>query len=180
MVWCSLLLLADQNWLEDLTHQSNVSRVAQWKRAGPITQRSVDRNYALLEKSFVFFHLIFLPPLHFLHVKEYHACVHCIQQDPLAQRIARWTSNPKVLGSIPRWVGNHFSMLQDVRMAEWSKAPDSRNTPCSAIQSKPMRLLVLDEGMGSNPISDKLILTKFKEVSPTKRWICLKLFVCTW
>ena len=27
----------------------NVSRVAQWKRAGPITQRSVDRNHALLE-----------------------------------------------------------------------------------------------------------------------------------
>ena len=26
-----------------------VSRVAQWKRAGPITQRSVDRNHALLE-----------------------------------------------------------------------------------------------------------------------------------
>ena len=25
------------------------SRVAQWKRAGPITQRSVDRNHALLE-----------------------------------------------------------------------------------------------------------------------------------
>ena len=24
------------------------SRVAQWKRAGPITQRSVDRNHALL------------------------------------------------------------------------------------------------------------------------------------
>ena len=24
-------------------------------------------------------------------------------QVPLAQRIARWTSNPKVLGSIPRW-----------------------------------------------------------------------------
>ena len=28
------------------------SRVAQWKRAGPITQRSVDRNYALLVKFF--------------------------------------------------------------------------------------------------------------------------------
>ena len=27
----------------------NDSRVAQWKRAGPITQRSVDRNYALLK-----------------------------------------------------------------------------------------------------------------------------------
>jgi hypothetical protein len=25
------------------------------------------------------------------------------QSVPLAQRIARWTSNPKVLGSIPRW-----------------------------------------------------------------------------
>ena len=29
------------------------SRVAQWKRAGPITQRSVDRNYALLEAFFL-------------------------------------------------------------------------------------------------------------------------------
>ena len=28
------------------------SRVAQWKRAGPITQRSVDRNYALLVSFF--------------------------------------------------------------------------------------------------------------------------------
>ena len=27
---------------------------------------------------------------------------------PLAQRIARWTSNPKVLGSIPRWDEYHF------------------------------------------------------------------------
>ena len=30
------------------------SRVAQWKRAGPITQRSVDRNYALLRFQKVF------------------------------------------------------------------------------------------------------------------------------
>ena len=29
-------------------NQYTDSRVAQWKRAGPITQRSVDRNYALL------------------------------------------------------------------------------------------------------------------------------------
>ena len=27
---------------------------------------------------------------------------------PLAQRIARWTSNPKVLGSIPRWDDRFF------------------------------------------------------------------------
>ena len=33
----------------------DVSRVAQWKRAGPITQRSVDRNHALLYfKNFIF------------------------------------------------------------------------------------------------------------------------------
>ena len=28
--------------------ETDESRVAQWKRAGPITQRSVDRNHALL------------------------------------------------------------------------------------------------------------------------------------
>ena len=33
------------------------SRVAQWKRAGPITQRSVDRNYALL--TFLLFVFVF-------------------------------------------------------------------------------------------------------------------------
>ena len=40
-----MLLLIKTSWqlvLED-------SRVAQWKRAGPITQRSVDRNHALLK-----------------------------------------------------------------------------------------------------------------------------------
>ena len=30
---------------------------------------------------------------------------------PLAQRIARWTSNPKVLGSTPRWDDNFFSLF---------------------------------------------------------------------
>ena len=36
--------------------QSSVedSRVAQWKRAGPITQRSVDRNHALLSIFHIF------------------------------------------------------------------------------------------------------------------------------
>ena len=33
----------------------NNSRVAQWKRAGPITQRSVDRNHALLSRGTVIF-----------------------------------------------------------------------------------------------------------------------------
>ena len=80
------------------------SRVAQWKRAGPITQRSVDRNYALLI-IFVFQltqrdQLYFVPGCQFVSVVV-----------PLAQRIARWTSNPKVLGSIPRW-DEFFSPIQ--------------------------------------------------------------------
>ena len=36
----------------------NNSRVAQWKRAGPITQRSEDRNFALL--CFLFFYQFLL------------------------------------------------------------------------------------------------------------------------
>ena len=34
------------------------SRVAQWKRAGPITQRSEDQNLALLIFLFIFFSLL--------------------------------------------------------------------------------------------------------------------------
>ena len=41
--------------IDKIVNFFNDSRVAQWKRAGPITQRSVDRNYALLEIFFLFF-----------------------------------------------------------------------------------------------------------------------------
>ena len=46
------------------------SRVAQWKRAGPITQRSVDRNYALLNffSSIIFIRIIWCC----LFTKKYH------------------------------------------------------------------------------------------------------------
>jgi hypothetical protein len=71
--------------------------VAQWKRAGPITQRSVDRNYALLVDFFNFVHSDWICQSGALRCCLLAALV------PLAQRIARWTSNPKVLGSIPRW-----------------------------------------------------------------------------
>ena len=71
--------------------------MAQWKRAGPITQRSVDRNYALLVD---FFHLVNLDWI--CQSGALHCCL-LAALVPLAQRIARWTSNPKVLGSIPRW-----------------------------------------------------------------------------
>ena len=46
----------------------DVSRVAQWKRAGPITQRSMDRNHPLL--SFFFYKLMnfsFFVPWRFHH-----------------------------------------------------------------------------------------------------------------
>ena len=70
------------------------------------------------------------------------------QSVPLAQRIARWTSNPKVLGSIPRWDDTYFlenlsPNFSSVRMAEWSKAPDSRFNPCSLDGECRMRILVL-------------------------------------
>ena len=67
------------------------SRVAQWKRAGPITQRSVDRNYALL--SFFSLRLIMMMT-DILH-----------------------------------------PVFSTVRMAEWSKAPDSRHSLASFIGS---------------------------------------------
>ena len=76
--------------------------MAQWKRAGPITQRSVDRNYALLVD---FFHLVNLDWI--CQSGALHCCL-LAALVPLAQRIARWTSNPKVLGSIPRWDGKYF------------------------------------------------------------------------
>ncbi len=42
------------NFLESVSifERINLSRVAQRKRAGPITQSSVGRNYALLDKCF--------------------------------------------------------------------------------------------------------------------------------
>ena len=57
--WVRIPLLT-RNLLDGLVVPSNFlssstdSRVAQWKRAGPITQRSVDRNYALLIIFFFF------------------------------------------------------------------------------------------------------------------------------
>ena len=56
--WVRIPLLT-RNLLDGLVVPSNFlssstdSRVAQWKRAGPITQRSVDRNHALLKFCFV-------------------------------------------------------------------------------------------------------------------------------
>ena len=69
-------------------HQHTDSRVAQWKRAGPITQRSVDRNYALLT---------FLGSDFNFNIEK---------------------TDSSIFQNIPN----------PVRMAEWSKAPDSRYT----------------------------------------------------
>ena len=68
--------------------QHTDSRVAQWKRAGPITQRSVDRNYALLT---------FLGSDFNFNIEK---------------------TDSSIFQNLPN----------PVRMAEWSKAPDSRYT----------------------------------------------------
>ena len=70
------------------SNQHTDSRVAQWKRAGPITQRSVDRNYALLT---------FLGSDFNFNIEK---------------------TDSSIFQNLPN----------PVRMAEWSKAPDSRYT----------------------------------------------------
>ena len=37
--------------------------------------------------------------------------INCVSSVPLAQWIARWTSNPKVLGSTPRWDDGFFAFF---------------------------------------------------------------------
>ena len=44
--------------VENMTHTFIVSRVAQWKRAGPITQRSEDQNLALLRKLYFLLYIL--------------------------------------------------------------------------------------------------------------------------
>ena len=55
-----------------------------------------------------------------------------IQTVPLAQRIARWTSNPKVLGSIPRWDDCDFCrlsvLIRTPLMFCTANIPDSHNS----------------------------------------------------
>ena len=50
--WCVPLKL------KNMTENFIVSRVAQWKRAGPITQRSEDQNLALLRKLYFLLHIL--------------------------------------------------------------------------------------------------------------------------
>ena len=113
------------------------SRVAQWKRAGPITQRSVDRNHALLEFLFHNFHQIPFTTVY--------------KQTPTP--VVRWCSGYHICFTRRRspvrpWHGSvsfvqfYAGTLQHVRMAEWSKAPDSRLKPCPLIGDE-RRFLVL-------------------------------------
>ena len=106
------------NIYKNILFCNNNSRVAQWKRAGPITQRSVDRNYALLN----FFGLMI-----FFH--------------------------------------NRFP---SVRMAEWSKAPDSRHSLASLIGGV-VRILVLVWGRGfKSHFWQKFCLTSYLSPSNHK------------
>ena len=50
--WCVPLKL------KNMSEKFIVSRVAQWKRAGPITQRSEDQNLALLGKFYFLLYIL--------------------------------------------------------------------------------------------------------------------------
>ena len=76
------------------------SRVAQWKRAGPITQRSVDRNYALL----AFFFPSKSKPGFFFSFSFFSSTLGNLPFLPPQQRgavEACWAHNPEVDGSKP-------------------------------------------------------------------------------
>ena len=76
---------------------SVTSRVAQWKRAGPITQRSVDRNHALLRTFFFLETFRFLVDSTFTHnhiggfrtqkksIRSYEMYIHSILLQQLVQ-----------------------------------------------------------------------------------------------
>ena len=120
------------------------SRVAQWKRAGPITQRSVDRNHALLD---IFALKCCLELVLVRWCSGYHVS------------FTRWRSPVRTWhGSLGFW--SQFLCIQSihVRMAEWSKAPDSRQKPCPFIGDK-WRFLVLLWGRGfESPFWHRLLV----------------------
>ena len=79
--------------------QHNSSRVAQWKRAGPITQRSEDRNLRLCYIFFSFTNFcsaLFTRPK-ISHEKE----LSPVQQQQSGAVEACWAQNPEVRGSKP-------------------------------------------------------------------------------
>lgn len=58
------------------------------------------RRSKLRSAKYNFFFLFYYATVGQHSVRKVQFSSNCV---PLAQRIARWTSNPKVLGSIPRW-----------------------------------------------------------------------------
>ena len=61
------------------------SRVAQWKRAGPITQRSVDRNHALLNlfRFFIIAHIPYFIINIFFCICYFNMCIYFCQAERL-------------------------------------------------------------------------------------------------
>ena len=87
-------------------------------------------------------------------------------------------------------ISRYYYVLQTafwhVRMAEWSKAPDSRLLPCSWIGSTYEReFWSSTEGMGSNPIPDNRFYTFLYVFGQLKRehatfWIPSQMINCKW
>ena len=161
--WVRIPLLTNQpffffflflfNVHQEETHGFTDSRVAQWKRAGPITQRSVDRNYPLLD----YFSLL-LPLLPFTLSLSLLWNPGIKQSVPLAQRIARWTSNPKVLGSIPRWDETQPILSDSSQLSGWPsglRRQTQGSNLAPLIGGGEWEFWSSYEGVGSNPTSDK-------------------------
>ena len=75
--------------------------MAQWKRAGPITQRSMDRNHPLL---CLFSHLSLSLSLSLPFRKEFHLIMRCQHHPLIAQLVERRTVvGTKMQISLGRW-----------------------------------------------------------------------------
>ena len=106
--------------------------MAQWRRAGPITQRSEDRNLALL--CFLFFYqflsALFTRPK-ISHEKE----LSPIQQQQSGAVEACWAHNPEVRGSKPR--SAMFFFLLPIFTALFTRPKISHENELSSVQQQP-------------------------------------------
>ena len=101
------------------------SRVAQWKRAGPITQRSVDRNHALLNlfRFFIIAHIPYFIINIFFSICYFNMCIYFCQAERLYANYSclLFLTNVyiidyiEILHYIEKWKPNKFGAY----IAEW-------------------------------------------------------------
>ena len=105
--------------------------MAEWKRAGPITQRSEDRNLALL--CFLLFYQ-FLSALFTRPKISYKKELNPIQQQQSSAVEACWAHNPEVRGSKPRFAIYFF--FYQFLSALFTRPKISHEKELSAVQQQ--------------------------------------------